>query len=115
MGVGGYRVVVVEVVGVWVGVVAGVVDGLAAYPAWGVGCLGFGFVLVAEGAGEVAVDPIASPWDIAPLLLICEEAGGRATSLDGVRSIYRGSLVSTNGRMHDAVLDVLGGSGEEHG
>lgn len=70
-------------------------------------------VLVGEGAGEVAVDPIASPWDIAPLLLICEEAGGRATALDGVRSIYRGSLVSTNGLIHDAVLEVLGGSGAE--
>jgi histidinol-phosphatase len=67
-------------------------------------------VLVAEGAGEVAVDPIASPWDIAPLFVICEEAGGRATALDGARSIYRGSLVSTNGLVHDAVLGMLGGS-----
>jgi histidinol-phosphatase len=68
-------------------------------------------ILVAEGAGEVAVDPIAEAWDLAPLLVICEEAGGRATSLDGERSIYRGSLVSSNGLAHEAALRVLRGAG----
>jgi histidinol-phosphatase len=67
-------------------------------------------ILVAEGAGEVAVDPIAEAWDLAPLLIICEEAGGRATSLDGERSIYRGSLVSSNGLAHEAALRVLRGA-----
>jgi histidinol-phosphatase len=66
-------------------------------------------MLVAEGAGEVSVDPIVEPWDIAPLLIICEEAGGRATSLDGERSIYRGSLVCSNGLVHEAALQVLRG------
>ena len=66
--------------------------------------------LVAEGAGEVAFDPIVYPWDIAPLLLLVEEAGGRATCLDGERSIYGGSLVTTNGLLHDRVLAVLGGA-----
>ncbi len=64
-------------------------------------------VLVAEGAGEVAIDPVVSPWDIAPLLVIVEEAGGRATSLSGERSIYAGSLVSTNSVLHDQVLNML--------
>jgi histidinol-phosphatase len=68
-------------------------------------------MLVAEGAGEVAIDPIVEPWDIAPLLIICEEAGGRATSLDGERTIYRGSLVCSNGLVHDAALRVLSGAG----
>jgi histidinol-phosphatase len=67
-------------------------------------------VLVAEGAGEVAVDPMVHPWDVAPLLLLAEEAGGRATSLEGERSIYAGSLVTTNGRLHDEVLAILGGA-----
>jgi histidinol-phosphatase len=65
-------------------------------------------VLVAEGAGEVAVDPEAHPWDIAALQLIVEEAGGRATTLGGERSIYGGSLITSNGQLHGPVLSALG-------
>ena len=65
--------------------------------------------LVAEGCGEIALDPIVHAWDIAPLILLVEEAGGRATSLAGTRSIYEGSLLSTNGRLHDEALRVLAG------
>lgn len=67
-------------------------------------------VLVAEGAGEIAVDPVVKPWDVAPLQVIVEEAGGRATTLGGERSIYGGSLVTTNGVLHRAVLDMVGSS-----
>ncbi len=64
-------------------------------------------LLVAEGAGEIAVDPLMHPWDIAALLVIVEEAGGRATALTGKRSIYGRSLVSTNGVLHEEVLTIL--------
>ena len=64
-------------------------------------------VLVAEGAGEIAIDPIVSPWDIAPLVVLLEEAGGRATSLQGERTIYAGSLVSSNGFSHEEALRIL--------
>src|SRR5205085_1643819 len=64
-------------------------------------------MLVAEGAGEVAIDPVMHPWDIAALQVIVEEAGGRATSLGGERSIYAGSLVTSNGALHEAMLDTL--------
>lgn len=67
----------------------------------------FQHVLVAQGCGEAAVDPVVSPWDAAPLLLIVEEAGGRATSLEGDRTIYAGSLVTSNGHVHDDVLALL--------
>ncbi len=65
--------------------------------------------LVAEGAGEIAVDPVVHAWDIAPLLVLAEEAGGRATSLAGERTIHGGSLVTTNGVLHEAVLRALAG------
>lgn len=68
-------------------------------------------VLVAEGAGEIAVDPVVAVWDIAALQILVEEAGGRATTVAGDRSIYGGSLVSTNGRLHEEVIGVLGGEG----
>lgn len=68
-------------------------------------------VLVAEGAGEIAIDPVVKPWDVAALQLIVEEAGGRATALGGERSIYASSLVSSNGPLHEAVLETLTRSG----
>jgi histidinol-phosphatase len=64
-------------------------------------------MLVAEGATEVAVDLISQPWDLAPLGIIVEEAGGRSTSVKGERTIYSGELVSTNGALHDEVLGIL--------
>lgn len=67
----------------------------------------FQHVLVAEGAGEIAVDPVVQPWDIAPLMVLVEEAGGRCTTLTGERTIYGGSLVTTNGLLHEVALRGL--------
>src|SRR5213594_4722867 len=67
-------------------------------------------MLVAEGAGEIAFDPVMQSWDIAALQVIVEEAGGRATGLGGERSIYATSLVTSNGTMHQAILNTLTGS-----
>jgi histidinol-phosphatase len=64
-------------------------------------------MLVAEGAGEIALDPAANPWDIAALQVIVEEAGGQATALSGERSIYAGSLVTSNGALHQQALEAL--------
>jgi histidinol-phosphatase len=61
-------------------------------------------MLLADGCGEIAVDPVVAPWDVAALLVIVEEAGGRATTLLGERTIYGGSLLSSNGRLHDEAL-----------
>jgi len=70
-------------------------------------------MLVAEGAGEIGIDPAMKPWDIAALQVIVEEAGGCATGLRGERSIYAGSLVTSNGSLHAAVLETLAG-GPQH-
>ena len=64
-------------------------------------------MLVAEGAIEAAVDLHSKPWDLAPIAVIVEEAGGRSTDVQGQRTIYSGNLVSTNGRMHEEVLALL--------
>src|SRR5881296_1429466 len=64
-------------------------------------------MLVAEGAGEIALDPVMQPWDIAAVQVIVEEAGGHATSLGGERSIYTGSLVTSNGPLHESALRAL--------
>lgn len=64
-------------------------------------------MVIAEGGAEVAVDPVMNPWDIAALQIIVEEAGGRATTLAGARSIRGGSLVTSNGLLHDEALATL--------
>ena len=64
-------------------------------------------MLVAEGAGEIALDATMKPWDIAAVKVIVEEAGGRATSFTGEDSIHAPSLVSSNGRLHEAVIAAL--------
>jgi len=64
-------------------------------------------LLVAEGAVDIAVEPELSPWDIAALVPIVTEAGGTITGLDGRPAMASGSAVSTNGRLHAAVLDQL--------
>lgn len=64
-------------------------------------------MLVAEGAIEIAFDPIVAWWDMAPILVIVQEAGGRFTNLAGEARADGGSGVSTNGALHDEVLEAL--------
>jgi histidinol-phosphatase len=64
-------------------------------------------MLVAEGAIDAALDWTSKPWDLAPLGIIVEEAGGRSTNLKGQRTIYTGSFLSTNGKLHDEALKLL--------
>ena len=67
-------------------------------------------LLVAEGAVEISVEHSMSTWDNAALQVIVEEAGGRFSDLRGEARIDGGSGVSTNGLLHDLVLDELNGS-----
>lgn len=64
-------------------------------------------MLVAEGAIDVAVEPKVALWDMAPVQIIVEEAGGRFTNLAGDARADGGSGVSTNGALHDVVLEAL--------
>ena len=50
---------------------------------------------------------MVKPWDVAALLVIVEEAGGRATTLEGIRSIEGGSLLTSNGILHEAARALL--------
>jgi histidinol-phosphatase len=47
------------------------------------------------------------PWDLAPLKIIVEEAGGRLTDFAGNATIYGGSAVVTNGTIHDELIALL--------
>jgi histidinol-phosphatase len=66
------------------------------------------YMLVAEGAAEIALDPIASLWDLAAPMVVVTEAGGRFTDLAGGSTADGGDGVATNGPLHEAVLEVVG-------
>ena len=64
-------------------------------------------MLVAEGAADVATEPEVELWDLAAPQVIVEEAGGRFTDLGGTATPAGGSVVSSNGLLHDRVLTTL--------
>ena len=64
-------------------------------------------VMVAEGAVDVSCEPEVSLWDLAPLQVVVEEAGGRFTDLAGRARPDGGSVVCSNGILHDEVLERL--------
>jgi len=68
--------------------------------------------LVAEGAVDVAVEPIAAVWDLAPLKVIVEEAGGRFTDITGADRIDGGNALASNGLLHEEALGILNSEAE---
>lgn len=70
---------------------------------------GYGYALVVTGRVEAMVDPSAAPYDLAPMPVIVEEAGGRFSDWAGDRRIDGGNGLATNGVLHDEVLSLLVG------
>ncbi|MCU1691122.1 MAG: histidinol-phosphate phosphatase [Frankiales bacterium] len=64
-------------------------------------------VLVAEGAVDASFEPEVSLWDLAALQPVVEEAGGTFTDLSGARGPDGGSVVCSNGLLHQEVLAGL--------
>ena len=67
----------------------------------------WGHVLVAEGSVDVMIEPILARWDIAALIPIVEEAGGRVSDLTGAGWADHEPCVTTNGILHDEVLATM--------
>ena len=70
---------------------------------------GYGYLLVAMGRIEAMTDPDLNEWDIAPMLTVITEAGGRITRWDGTTALAGGPWLASNGRVHDELLALLGG------
>jgi histidinol-phosphatase len=64
-------------------------------------------VLVAEGAVDVSAEPELALHDMAALVPIVTEAGGRFTSIRGVPGPFGGSALVSNGHLHEAALEML--------
>jgi histidinol-phosphatase len=65
------------------------------------------YMLVAEGAVDLAAEPQVALHDLAAPAIVVTEAGGRFTSLDGADGPAGGTAVATNGLLHDEVLQRL--------
>jgi histidinol-phosphatase len=67
----------------------------------------YGYMLLAEGALDAMVEPELSLWDVAALIPIVTEAGGRFTDLGGRTAPGDGSAIATNGLLHSDLLSRL--------
>lgn len=67
----------------------------------------WGHMLVARGAAHVMAETILSVWDYAALQPIVTEAGGRITQFDGAPLTDGGSALTTNGALHDQVIELF--------
>jgi histidinol-phosphatase len=72
----------------------------------------YGFVLVAQGSGELMVEHGVHAWDVAAIKPIIEEAGGRFSNWSGAANIHSPDVLVSNGKLHDEALAILrSGSG----
>ncbi len=67
------------------------------------------YMLVAEGAAEIALDPAAALWDLAAPMVIVREAGGRFSDFAGAATAGGGDGMASNGVLHEAARAILAG------
>ena len=65
------------------------------------------YALLAEGALDAAFEPELELYDMAALVPVVREAGGRFTSVAGVEGCHGGNALATNGKLHEAILPYL--------
>ncbi|WP_110182620.1 histidinol-phosphatase [Nocardioides solisilvae] len=73
------------------------------------------YMLLAEGAVDLAAEPELELYDMAALDVIVREAGGRFTSLAGDDGPFGGNAIASNGHLHEAALAFLGASPDDDG
>ena len=64
------------------------------------------YMMVAEGSMDVCGEADLQPYDMAALVPIIREAGGRFSSLDGDDDIWHHTALATNGLLHDDALGL---------
>jgi histidinol-phosphatase len=73
------------------------------------------YMLLAEGAVDLAAEADLEIYDMAALDVIVREAGGLFTSLDGTPGPTGGNALASNGRLHDQALAFLGSLPDDEG
>jgi histidinol-phosphatase len=67
----------------------------------------YAVTLLLDGRADLWLEAGVQVWDIAPMLVLVEEAGGRFTDFDGRPTVASGHAVASNGLLHDAALARL--------
>ena len=67
----------------------------------------FSYMLLAEGSVDIVAEHDLKIYDIAALVPIVEQAGGRLTALDGPLTAETTSVLATNGKLHAAATAAL--------
>jgi len=67
------------------------------------------YMLLAEGSVDIVGEWDLKPYDMAALIPIIEEAGGRFTSVSGETGPWHGSALATNGHLHPSTLARFAG------
>jgi histidinol-phosphatase len=67
----------------------------------------YSYVCVASGKLDVCVNLLDKPWDCAAAACIVREAGGRFSDIHGAPTVHNGSVVLSNGLLHDRVLEYF--------
>lgn len=93
----------------WVGADRGLQFGELMRSVWRTRAYGdfWSYMLVAEGAVDIATEPELALHDMAALDVIVREAGGMFTSIDGDEGPVGPGALATNGPLHDDVLAML--------
>jgi histidinol-phosphatase len=66
-----------------------------------------GCAMLLRGRAEVWVEAGVREWDLAPLRILVEEAGGTFTDFGGGTDLASGCAIASNGRLHPDVLAAL--------
>ena len=67
----------------------------------------YSYMLLAEGTLEIVAEHGLQIYDIAALVPIVEEAGGKLTDLSGDLTESTSSTLATNGKLHQITMDSL--------
>ncbi|GEJ58060.1 inositol monophosphatase family protein [Anaeromyxobacter diazotrophicus] len=66
-----------------------------------------GFAMVLTGRAEAWIEAGVQLWDLGPMKVLVEEAGGRFTDLAGAATVASGHCVASNGLVHEHLLAAL--------
>jgi histidinol-phosphatase len=67
----------------------------------------YSYVCVATGKIDIVVNLLDKPWDCASAACIVREAGGKFSDIHGEPTVHSGSIVISNGLLHDQTLAFL--------
>lgn len=67
----------------------------------------YSYMLLAEGSLDIVAEHDLKLYDIAALVPIVEQAGGRFTAIDGPLNEETSSVLATNGQLHETAIQQL--------